>query len=79
MRLGDIAMFYRFMDFAKECASYIDALSRIIRHEYRSGKIDLHSYERQINYLTVIKLQLEEMDRIAKEQTKKGAFVDAYV
>lgn len=79
MRLNDVAMFHRFIEFARQCMSYIDSMSRIIRHEYQSGKIDLQSYERQINYLTVIKLELEEMDRIAKEQMKKGAILDAYV
>jgi hypothetical protein len=70
-------VFCEFLAYGKNCIGFIDSLASSIRSEYRTGKIDLRSYERQINLLTVIRLHLEHMDYLARQGISKGAIIDA--
>lgn len=70
-----------FLKVGSECISYISATSSVIKKEYVLGNLEMRTYERLINLLTIIKLQLEFLETISKDSVNKtlGVFVDAKV
>lgn len=65
------------MDISRVSTSYVENLIKIIKKDFMSGRIDRDSYETQINMITGLKLQLEHLGSLSKEQLYLGAVVDA--
>ena len=60
------------------CIDYSNLLLQSIKAEFIKGSIDRYAYERQINLLTVIKLQIEQVHSISKDSISKtrGVYID---
>lgn len=60
---------------------YVHALVNLIRSEFGSGRLDQVVYEKQIDILTVLQLQIEQIQTIAKEKmiAGKGVLLDVRV
>lgn len=69
-------MFHNALDIS---LSYLEDLSKVIKKEYLLGKIDLYSYERQINLLTCSSLQLQELNKQSKKFISEGVYIDKKV
>lgn len=57
---------YEFMKTTEEIREYIKVVSELVKHEYQVGRLDIYSYERIINCITVIQLQSEEIGKESK-------------
>lgn len=70
-----------FLKYGSDCIRTIELLSQTIRKEYLLNRIDIYSYENQINLLSVMKLQLEHIEKVSRESINftVGVLVDAKV
>ncbi|MFH5781813.1 hypothetical protein [Heyndrickxia oleronia] len=67
-----------FMKYSSSCINYIESLTKTIQSEYLTKRISLHSYEKQINLLSVIRLHLEHVEQVCRDSISLnlGSVVD---
>jgi DUF917 family protein len=55
---------------------HIEDLTRSIRKEFMLGHINIYGYERMINLLTCVQLQLEDLNKQNKKFISEGTYFD---